>query len=141
MNSTVIIFATLCCFALYASAEEIRQQQQQTLPVSEILADESSVHTRSKRTLFLKKKVIGAGLLGLGLGFAKGYKYGHQRGPEVHHVYLSPPPAPVKYIEYVEKPVFVQRFVEKPVYKPVHVEHVEHVEWSQPDPPPSYGSW
>jgi hypothetical protein len=51
----------------------------------------------------------------------------------VHHVYLSPPP--VKYVEYVEKPVYIEKFIPKPVYKP-HIEYGAPT-WSQPDS--SYG--
>lgn len=70
MNFKIIIFVAFCIFVLYVSAEEI---QQQTLPISSsIRNEENSVHTRSKRTLFLKKKVLGAGLLGFGLGVVKG---------------------------------------------------------------------
>ncbi|XP_051164376.1 uncharacterized protein LOC127283491 [Leptopilina boulardi] len=129
MNLKILIFVIFSIFVLYVSSEEIKQQ---TLPLIE--NEENSVHTRSKRTLFLKKKVLGAGLLGFGLGVVKGYKYGYHRAPEVHHVYLAPPPTPVKYIEYVEKPVFVDRIIEKPVFK-------EHVESWHPDPPSTYGAW
>ncbi|OAD52256.1 hypothetical protein WN48_02541 [Eufriesea mexicana] len=85
----------------------------------------SNTLNRQKRTLLLKKKLIGAGLLGFGLGIAKGYKAGHYNAPQVHHVYLSPPPAAVKYVEYVEKPIFVERIIERPssVFKPIHAEY------------------
>lgn len=75
-------------------------------------------HTREKRTLFLKKKLIGAGLLGFGLGLAKGYKAGYHSGPDVHHVYVGaePPSAAIKYVEYVSEPVYVSRIVHKSVY-------------------------
>lgn len=90
---------------------------------------------REKRTLLLKKKLIGAGLLGFGLGVAKGYKAGYYSAPpQVHRVYLSPPPATVKYVEYIEKPVFVERIIERPspVFKPQYAEYKE----SAP-----YGPW
>lgn len=53
------------------------------------------------------------------------YKIGYKTAPEVHHVYLSPPPASVKYVEYVDKPIFIERIIERsaPVFKPVHVEY------------------
>ncbi|XP_043477220.1 uncharacterized protein LOC122508153 [Leptopilina heterotoma] len=132
MNLKILLFFIFAIFVLYVTAETIEQQ---TLPASSSLRNEKNlVHTRSKRTLFLKKKVLGAGLLGFGLGVVKGYKYGYHRAPEVHHVYLAPPPSPVKYIEYVEKPVFVDRIIEKPVFK-------EHVESWHPEPPSTYGAW
>lgn len=55
------------------------------------------------------------------------YKLGYKTAPEVHHVYVSSPPASVKYVEYVDKPVFVERIIERPtpVFKPVHVEYRE----------------
>ncbi|XP_076247662.1 uncharacterized protein LOC143187375 [Calliopsis andreniformis] len=94
---------------------------------------------RQKRTLLLKKKLIGAGLVGFGLGAIKGYKAGLYTAPQVHHVYLSPPlppppPSSLKYIEYVEKPIFVERIIERPasILKPIHVEYKD----SSP-----YGSW
>lgn len=67
MNLKILIFVIFSIFVLYVSSEEIKQQ---TLPLIE--NEENSVHTRSKRTLFLKKKVLGAGLLGFGLGVVKG---------------------------------------------------------------------
>ncbi|XP_015594123.1 uncharacterized protein LOC107267220 [Cephus cinctus] len=140
MHYSVFAIAALCCLAVYATAEDATQQQQQVLPALESLPQEGAELTRDKRTLFLKKKLLGAGLLGFGLGVAKGYKFGsYHSSPEVHHVYLSPPPPPVKYVEYVEKPVFVERIVEKPIYKSAHVEY--EPAWSQPDPSPVYGQW
>lgn len=71
-------------------------------------------------------------MLGLisGFGFysiTSRYKLGYKTAPEVHHVYVSSPPASVKYVEYVDKPVFVERIIERPtpVFKPVHVEYRE----------------
>ncbi|KOC70800.1 hypothetical protein WH47_06840 [Habropoda laboriosa] len=81
---------------------------------------------RQKRTLLLKKKLLGAGLLGFGLGAVKGYKAAYYSAPQVRHVYLSPPPASsVKYVEYVEKPIFIERIVERPspIVKPIHAEY------------------
>lgn len=66
------------------------------------------------------------------------YKLGYHSGPEVHHVYLAPPPPQVRYVEYVEKPVYVPHIVEKPVFKPAHFDHYEPA-WSQQDPSPAYG--
>lgn len=62
------------------------------------------------------------------------YKAGYYSAPEVHHVYLSPP---VKYVEYVEKPIYIERIAPKPIYGPPHKEYAPA--WSQPDPSPSYG--
>lgn len=69
------------------------------------------------------------------------YKYGYHSGPEVHHVYLAPPPPPpppVRYVEYIEKPVFVPKIIEKPVFKP-HDEYAPPSWSSQPLPDPVYG--
>ncbi|XP_031787204.1 uncharacterized protein LOC100117552 isoform X2 [Nasonia vitripennis] len=137
--STLVLAVVGCCLAVYVSAEESTQQQQ-LLPITE---QDGETHVREKRTLFLKKKLLGAGLLGFGLGAVKGYKLGYHSGPQVHHVYLAPPPPPVKYVEYVEKPVYVPHIVEKPVFKPAHFDHYEPA-WSQQDPSPVYGppsSW
>lgn len=71
-----IIAAVCCVLALTAAAEEAVQQNQQPLDIGtaaiENQVDGGDVHVREKRTLFLKKKLIGAGLLGFGLGVAKG---------------------------------------------------------------------
>lgn len=39
----------------------------------EPMEEGTTTHARTKRTLFLKKKILGAGLLGFGLGLAKGF--------------------------------------------------------------------
>jgi len=56
-------------------SEDAVQQNQQSLDLEngaiEDQVDGGAVHTREKRTLFLKKKLV-AGLLGFGLGVAKG---------------------------------------------------------------------
>ncbi|XP_014489345.1 PREDICTED: uncharacterized protein LOC106752282 [Dinoponera quadriceps] len=141
MHRTVVIIAiVVCCsFTLRAAAEDTVLDQQ-SLDFGSVAVEDQvdggAVHTREKRTLFLKKKLLGAGLLGFGLGVAKGYKAGYYSAPEVHHVYLSPP---VKYVEYVEKPVYIERIVPKPIYGPPHKEYAPA--WSQPDPSPSYGAW
>ncbi|XP_076640643.1 uncharacterized protein LOC143352180 [Halictus rubicundus] len=90
---------------------------------------------RQKRTLLLKKKLLGAGLIGFGLGIAKGYKAGYYTAPSVRHVYLSPPPSAVKYVEYVEKPIFVERIIERPA--PI----VKTVPAVFKEPSSSYGAW
>lgn len=76
-HTIVTIIATVCCFlVLRATAEEIIQQNQQSLDLGNVAiedqVDGDAIHTREKRTLFLKKKLLGAGLLGFGLGVAKG---------------------------------------------------------------------
>lgn len=76
-RAIVTIIATVCCFlVLRATAEETVQQNQQTLDLGNVAiedqVDGGAIHTREKRTLFLKKKLLGAGLLGFGLGIAKG---------------------------------------------------------------------
>ncbi|XP_076228581.1 uncharacterized protein LOC116431862 isoform X2 [Nomia melanderi] len=90
---------------------------------------------RQKRTLLLKKKLLGAGLVGFGLGLAKGYKAGYYTAPSVRHVYLSPPSPAVKYIEYVEKPIFVERIIERPA--PPFVKPIVSAGFK--DPSSSYG--
>ncbi|XP_012284537.2 uncharacterized protein LOC105701955 [Orussus abietinus] len=137
MKFTSVALAVLCCSAVYAMAEEALRHRPE-FPSLEAVSDDQ-VHSRTKRTIFLKKKLLGAGLLGFGLGIAKGYKAGFLTAPPVHHVYVAPPSPPVKYIEYVERPVYVERIVEKPVFKSEHVEY-EHG-WSQPEPPSGYGRW
>ncbi|XP_012256369.2 uncharacterized protein LOC105686297 [Athalia rosae] len=135
--SSFVLLAICGCLAIAAEKLVDRQVDLQGLPAPALgelsQEDNSAGLVREKRTLFLKKKILGAGLLGFGLGIAKGYKAGYHTAPEVHHVYLSPPPPPVKYVEYVEKPVYVERIVEKPV----HVEY--EPAWSQPAP--AYGPW
>jgi len=74
-RATVFIILAVCCYlAPRAVAEEeaTLQLQNQLSPNLEDQVDGSAVHTREKRTLFLKKKLLGAGLLGFGLGIAKG---------------------------------------------------------------------
>lgn len=74
--TTVIVVATVCCFlVMRAAAEETAEQNQQLDLGSAVIQDQidgGAIHTREKRTLFLKKKLLGAGLLGFGLGVAKG---------------------------------------------------------------------
>ncbi|XP_043524191.1 uncharacterized protein LOC122536133 [Frieseomelitta varia] len=144
MQSIIIVIFAVCCYVVpYVIAK------QDTLPsieTSSSIVDQSAVQTaineehsdatlnRQKRTLLLKKKLIGAGLLGFGLGAIKGYKVGYKTAPQVHHVYLSAPPASVKYVEYIDKPIFIERIIERPtpVFKPIHVEYKD----SSP-----YGPW
>lgn len=76
-HTIVTTIATVCCFlVLRATAEEIVQQNQQSLDLGNVAiedqVDGGAILTREKRTLFLKKKLFGAGLLGFGLGVAKG---------------------------------------------------------------------
>ncbi|KAK2585466.1 hypothetical protein KPH14_010124 [Odynerus spinipes] len=147
MHRTILIALAVCgCIAFCIATEADNQYNNQadtlgTLETANEFNTGDEVHTRTKRTLFLKKKIIGAGLLGFGLGVAKGYKLGYHSAPEVHRIYVPPPPPPVKYVEYVEKPVYISRFIEKPapIYKAAHVDY--EPSWSQPDPSPHYGSW
>ncbi|XP_057329584.1 uncharacterized protein LOC130670276 [Microplitis mediator] len=131
----IFILISFCWVSARTQATPVNELDDLSLnPPAESGSNE--VHVRQKRTLFLKKKLIGAGLLGLGLGLAKGYKAGYQHSPEVHHVYVAAPP-PVRYVEYVEKPVFVEKIVERPVGKS-YVEYEKH--WSpQHEPLPIYG--
>lgn len=134
-TSIAIFAAVCCCLAACILAEENTLSSKESslssfdgsFSQTENEDNAGATLNRQKRTLFLKKKLIGAGLLGFGLGLAKGYKAGYYTAPEVHHVYLSPPPPSVKYVEYVEKPVFVERII-----KPIHAEY---------SGPPPYGSW
>lgn len=72
---TVIIAVTVCCFlALKVAAEEavVQSLDPGSLAVEDQV-DGGAVHTREKRTLlFPKKKLLEVGLLGFGLGVAKG---------------------------------------------------------------------
>ncbi|XP_012243947.1 uncharacterized protein LOC100740593 [Bombus impatiens] len=140
---SIVVLAVVCCYivpCIIAKEDALPSTESRSSildrSVGQLENEEYSGATlnRQKRTLLLKKKLIGAGLLGFGLGAVKGYKLGYKTAPEVHHVYVSSPPASVKYVEYVDKPVFVERIIERPtpVFKPVHVEYRE----SSP-----YGPW
>ena len=81
MQYSAVLLALFACLVVYAKAEEVKhnqqqqQQQQQYVPsISELPEgdDGTATHVRAKRTLLLKKKLLGAGLLGLGLGAVKG---------------------------------------------------------------------
>ncbi|XP_076684901.1 uncharacterized protein LOC143377503 [Andrena cerasifolii] len=143
-TSFVILVGLCCCFAPHVTAEDALSSSsanenswtdlEHTVVQAGNEGSAGSPLNRQKRTLLLKKKLIGAGLLGFGLGAVKGFKAGFYTAPQVHHVYLSPPKSSVKYVEYVEKPVYVERIIERPasVFKPAHVEY------SDPSP---YGAW
>ncbi|XP_015115386.1 uncharacterized protein LOC107040012 [Diachasma alloeum] len=137
---TIAAIACMCFIGALAQTPEERGLEGSFGGGVSQLNDAGDVHTRSKRTLLLKKKILGAGLLGLGLGVAKGYKLGYHHSPEVHHVYLSPPPPPVRYVEYVEKPVYVERIIEKPVFKSPPIDY-DHQPWGPPEPSSTYGAW
>lgn len=76
--------------------------------------------------------------------YKAGYYHGGA-GPEVHHVYVAPPPPPppppvFKYVEYVEKPVYLERIVERPVFKSHPPLPEFEPSWSHPaEPSPVYG--
>lgn len=78
MHCTIatIIVAVGCFLVLRAAAQEAVQQNQQSLNLQNVAienqVDDGTIHPREKRTLFLKKKLLGAGLVGFGLGVAKG---------------------------------------------------------------------
>lgn len=82
-HSTVFLVVAICsCLALCIAATEVDNRydhQADTIKTLDATTAElnngAEVHTRTKRTLFLKKKLIGAGLLGFGVGVAKGYRY------------------------------------------------------------------
>ncbi|XP_078039437.1 uncharacterized protein LOC144471353 [Augochlora pura] len=142
--SLAIVTIALCCLvssAIAADASLAEDHDQSTLDnpeaqLTEYGGESAGVRlNRQKRTLLLKKKLLGAGLLGFGLGIAKGYKAGYYTAPSVRHVYLSPPPSAVKYIEYVEKPVFVERIIERPTTI------VKSVPAVFKEPSPVYGAW
>ncbi|CAL7942791.1 unnamed protein product [Xylocopa violacea] len=136
--TSIAIFALVCCYvASCVTAEEDVSPSEENRSVVQAENDGNTevLLNRQKRTLLLKKKLIGAGLLGFGLGIAKGYKAGYYTAPQVHHVYRSSPPASsVKYVEYVEKPIFVERIIERPTsyLKPISVEYND---------PSTYGAW
>ncbi|XP_074100034.1 uncharacterized protein LOC141528076 [Cotesia typhae] len=134
MNILPIFLLISLYWAAVQSQPAVANELENLSPISPIESDTKELHVRHKRTLFLKKKLIGAGLLGLGLGLAKGYKAGYHYSPEVHHVYVAPPP-PVRYVEYVEKPVFIEKIVERPVEKSL-VEYNKH--WSSHHEPLSF---
>lgn len=71
-----VIISVSCFLVLRAAAEEVVQPNQQSLDFKNVAIedqiDDVRVNPREKRTLFLKKKLLGAGLLGFGLGVAKG---------------------------------------------------------------------
>ena len=70
MKIAALVLVSICCFAAFAAANVVLEQEQQQIQRNPENTD--TAHLRSKRTLFLKKKLIGAGLLGFGLGIAKG---------------------------------------------------------------------
>ena len=74
MQYSSLMLVILGCLAVYVSADQSTQQQLQLQPITESLGEsDGATHVRAKRTLFLKKKLLGAGLLGFGLGAAKGF--------------------------------------------------------------------
>lgn len=68
------------CLAVYASTDNQQvsnnnnesNDRSSLLPVNSNNDNNETPHFRAKRTIFLKKKLIKAGLLGFGLGVAKG---------------------------------------------------------------------
>lgn len=75
---TITIFVVFCCYVVpcivakedILSSEENHFDQFVVKPENEQYS--GAMLNRQKRTLLLKKKLIGAGLLGFGLGVAKG---------------------------------------------------------------------
>ncbi|XP_076752507.1 uncharacterized protein LOC143424373 [Xylocopa sonorina] len=135
--TSIAILALVCCYVvpcITAKVDALSSEENRSIIPTESNGNADVVLNRQKRTLLLKKKLIGAGLLGFGLGIAKGYKAGYYTAPRVHHVYRSSPPASVKYVEYVEKPIFVERIIERPTsyLKPISVEYSD---------PSTYGAW
>ncbi|XP_014235441.1 histidine-rich glycoprotein-like [Trichogramma pretiosum] len=119
---SVLFLALIGCVVVCTYADQLPEQQQTQLTLNEEDGDEP--HARSKRTLLLKKKLIaGAGILGLGVGLAKGYKYGYHSGPKVHRIYLSPPPIH-RHVEYIEGPIYKPKIIEEPVFH--HELHHDH---------------
>ncbi|KAK0088290.1 hypothetical protein PV325_012486 [Microctonus aethiopoides] len=70
------------------------------------ISPKDPVHLRQKRTLLLKKKILGAGIIGLGLGVGvgalKGYKYGHYSRPYSYHS-----PIIIERPTYYPKPYYI----------------------------------
>lgn len=58
----------LCCFYTMILAE---------IPIISEISSENTVHMRPKRTLLIKKKILGAGLIGLGIGAGIGALKGY----------------------------------------------------------------
>ena len=74
MKSQILFLVVLCSTAIVL-AQEINHEQISDLDVqnSDLALDENDGSvTREKRTLFLKKKILGAGALGFGLGLGVG---------------------------------------------------------------------
>lgn len=77
-RTMTILFAVLCCAGFFVKAEVDRDRGIQhrgeylRSSASEDAVEDDTLHARSKRTLLLKKKIIGAGILGLGIGAIKG---------------------------------------------------------------------
>lgn len=78
---TITIFIVFCCYVMpcIVAKEDILSSEEnhfsnfdQSVIQPENEQYSGAILNRQKRTLLLKKKLIGAGLLGFGLGVAKG---------------------------------------------------------------------
>lgn len=70
-----IIFLVVLCSAAIVLAQDINQDKISEYDVQNsdlALGKDDGTVTREKRTLFLKKKILGAGALGFGLGLGVG---------------------------------------------------------------------
>ena len=74
MKSQILFLVVLCSVA-FVLGEEINEEQISGLdgPDSDLeLGEEDGPLSRQRRTLFLKKKLLGVGALGFGLGLGVG---------------------------------------------------------------------
>ncbi|XP_043477217.1 prisilkin-39-like [Leptopilina heterotoma] len=82
MRGQILLFAIICTIGIVFT-QDVNQEQVNNLAAenSDLALSKESTHlSRPKRTLFLKKKILGAGAIGFGLGLGvgafKSYKYG-----------------------------------------------------------------
>lgn len=74
MKSQILILAIFCTIGIVLT-QDVNSEQINNLEVENSdlsLSKESASLTRPKRTLFLKKKILGAGAIGFGLGLGVG---------------------------------------------------------------------
>ena len=77
MNKKILTLSLLCCTVVFVLAQDDQVQPVTTLEkvdneFSVVSADQGTPYTRDKRTLLLKKKLLGLGAIGLGVGLGVG---------------------------------------------------------------------